>query len=360
MTPPWLYPCACCPGAHDLAPISFFKLRITLLIRSRPLIILPITRLKTGRSPPDPLPITGGTLDDYIDPVSTAPLAAYLAWLERQPLAANSRRTYRAHVTQYCAYLAITPSGSGDPLADPSARDYAVRDFKTYLKSVRRAKPSSVNLSLAAIDSFYGFLGLGRPNVRREDLPHAAPRALAGDEQKQFLRAVERQTSPRDRAIATLFFYTALRLGECAALDTDDVAMTARKGKVIVRSGKGDAYREVPLNGAAREALTAWSLERKRLFPDSQERALFLNRAGRRLSGRAIDQMLRKSVRDTGLALSAHVLRHTCLTNLVRGGHDLVLVAEIAGHRRLETTRRYSLPTAQDRQTAMESLRVEY
>jgi len=60
------------------------------------------------------------------------------------------------------------------------------------------------------------------------------------------------------------------------------------------------------------------------------------------------------------LELSAHVLRHTCLTNLVRGGNDLVLVAEIAGHKRLETTRRYSLPSIEDRERAMEELRVDY
>ncbi len=41
-------------------------------------------------------------------------------------------------------------------------------------------------------------------------------------------------------------------------------------------------------------------------------------------------------------------------------GADLVLAAEIAGHRRLETTRRYSLPSQADREAAMESLRVEY
>ncbi len=60
------------------------------------------------------------------------------------------------------------------------------------------------------------------------------------------------------------------------------------------------------------------------------------------------------------MELSAHVLRHTCLTNLVRGGNDLVLVAEIAGHKRLETTRRYSLPSIEDRERAMEELRVDY
>ena len=44
----------------------------------------------------------------------------------------------------------------------------------------------------------------------------------------------------------------------------------------------------------------------------------------------------------------------------MRNGNDLVLVAEIAGHRRLETTRRYSLPSARDRERAMDGLRVDY
>ena len=60
-----------------------------------------------------------------------------------------------------------------------------------------------------------------------------------------------------------------------------------------------------------------------------------------------------------GLGLSAHTLRHTCVTNLVRSGNDLVLVAELAGHRRLETTRRYSLPSAADRQAAMDGIELE-
>ena len=287
-------------------------------------------------------------------------LASYSTWLDRQPLSINSRRTYRARVKQYCEYLASTPPEYADPLSDLHARDYSVRDYKTHLKTMRRAKPASVNLSLAAIDHFYGFLGLGRPDVRREDLPGAAPRALSPDEQKRFLRAVERSPEARDRAIAKLLFYTALRLSECTSLDVEDAPVSARKGKVIVRSGKGDAYREVSLNADARESLQAWLGERRRRFPDASESALFLSRKGARLSSRAVDLIVRDVGRRAGLELSAHVLRHTCLTNLVRGGNDLVMVAEIAGHRRLETTRRYSLPSIADREAAMEGLRVEY
>ncbi len=136
--------------------------------------------------------------------------------------------------------------------------------------------------------------------------------------------------------------------------------LSARKGLVIVRSGKGDAYREVPLNSEARRALEAWLAERGNRTLAQGERALFLGLRGGRLSTRAIDLLVRGLARDAGLELSSHTLRHTCFTNLVRGGNDLVMVAEIAGHRRLETTRRYSLPSVADREAAMERLKVEY
>jgi len=284
----------------------------------------------------------------------------YQHWLTRQPLSANTRRAYLGRVRQYCAYLAACVNNCGNPLSDPHGRDYAIRDFKSHLKKSCKAKPASVNLTLAALDNLYLFLGLGRANVRREDLPQEAPRALEPEEQKRFMRAAERCTSIRDRAIALLLFYTALRVGECAGLNTDDIALSARKGKVTVRAGKGDFYREVALNAEAREGLAVWLIERRRRFPNQDENALFLNLHGQRLSIRSIDLTLRRLGKEAHVAVSAHRLRHSCLTNLVRRGHDLVLVAEIAGHKRIETTRRYSLPSEHDRQAAMESLRMEY
>lgn len=112
-----------------------------------------------------------------------------------------------------------------------------------------------MNLSLAAINNFYRFMGLGKPDVGREDLPGVAPGALSPEEQKKFLRAVERSASARDRAIARVLFFTGLRVSELVGLDSADVFISARKGRVIVRSGKGDAYWEVALNAEAREAL---------------------------------------------------------------------------------------------------------
>lgn len=131
----------------------------------------------------------------------------------------------------------------------------------------------------------------------------------------------------------------------------------------MVRSGKGDAYREVALDAEAREALDGWLMERQARFGEEDEdTALFVGREGRRLTTRAVDLVVRRLGEEANLEapLSAHVLRHTCLTNLVRNGNDLVMVAEIAGHKRLETTRRYSLPSEADREAAMEGIRVDH
>jgi len=261
-------------------------------------------------------------------------------------------------VHRYVAWLGERSPVDGDPLADCDARDWAVRDYKRHLKTVERWKPASVNLALAALDSFYTQLGLGRPVVRREDLPAQAPKALTDEQQRRLLRMAER-ASPRDRAIVVMLLYTGLRLAELVALDVEDVRISARKGLVIVRSGKRDAYREVPLNALVRQVLEEWLAEREARAGEG-ERALFVGRGGRRLSKRSVDDVVRGLGEDAGVKLSAHALRHTFLTRMVRQGSDLVLVAELAGHRRLETTRRYSLPSDADRLLAVERLQIDF
>lgn len=156
-----------------------------------------------------------------------------------------------------------------------------------------------------------------------------------------------------------MLLYTGLRLAELVALDLDDVRVSARKGLVVVRSGKGDAYREVPLNALVRQVLEEWLDERAQRTGEG-ERALFVGRGGQRLSKRSVDDVVRGLGEDAGVKLSAHILRHTFLTRMVRQGSDLVLVAELAGHRRLETTRRYSLPSDADRLLAVENLQIDY
>jgi len=312
------------------------------------------------------VPNAGSQEDVSVDAV----LAGYESWLKSQPLAARSREAYLAQVREFVTWLAGSEHG-GQALVDPHVRDWAVRDYKRYVKTTKRWAPASVNQALAAIDNFYRSRGAGRPEVAREELAQTAPRALSEGEQRAFLRFVEADPSARDRAIATVFFYAGLRLSELATLDVSDIAVSARRGRVTIREGKGDAYREVPLNSPCRNALDEWVAARADQLAALAEgrgrsgatapepSALWLSRSGTRMSTRAIDLVIRRLAADAGLDLSAHILRHTCVTNLVRSGADVVLVAEIAGHRRLDTTRRYSLPSQADKDAALEAVVIE-
>jgi site-specific recombinase XerD len=89
--------------------------------------------------------------------------------------------------------------------------------------------------------------------------------------------------------------------------------------------------------------------------------ALFLNQRGGRLSVRGAHDIITGIASAAGLEddTTAHVLRHTFATTLVRGGTDLVIVAELLGHSRLETTRGYTRSTAEDRTRALDLLVVD-
>ena len=287
----------------------------------------------------------------------------YAAALQHAPLDGDTRRAYGSRVRGFLAWLETAELDGQDPLGDPHGRDFAARDYRTHLKTVLKRSPATVNAHLTALDHFYEHLGLGRVRVRRDQLPRRAPRSLGAREQKRYLRAAESRPLARDRAIARLLFYTGLRISELAALDLDDVPLSARKGKVIVRAGKGGDSREVPLlDPSARAAVAEWKGDRAS-WPGAGTPALFLNRRGGRLSTRAVSQMLSDLATDADLvdetgrpAASAHDVRHTFATNLLRSGADVVVVAEILGHRQLDTTRLYTLPSPADIEAAVSRL----
>lgn len=283
--------------------------------------------------------------------------AKYLAWLKRQPLSPETRRAYTGRINRFLRFLDASGEDLRTLLQTERERAHVLREYKRHLKLKRLSSPATVNAHLTAIDHFFEFLGATATKVGREDLPQEAPRALTKPEQKRFVRAVAACRRSKDRAVALLLLYTGIRISECAKLNEQDVSIAGRRHRIVIRSGKGDRYREIPLNAESREALREWINERGEKFDGVEvEDALFLNPQGRRLSTSSLDLIVRKIGESCGLSVSAHVLRHTCLTNLVRNGTDLVLVAEIGGHKRLETTRRYALPTLTDKEIALEKL----
>ncbi|MGI9121253.1 MAG: tyrosine-type recombinase/integrase [Acidimicrobiales bacterium] len=286
-------------------------------------------------------------------------LEAYVAALARAPLADQTRRTYASKVRQYLAWLEITET-DGDPLTTADGRDRAVRDYRNHLQAVLKRRPATVNSALAAVDDLYIRRRLAPANANRVELPNTAPRALSQRGQLRYLRAVQAAASPRDQAIALVAFYAGARISEIVALDLDDIGLSARKGTLRIY-GKGDRVREVPVHPQLRTTLAGWLDERPDWPGADQNPALFLNQRGQRLGVKGAHDIITRIAERAGLDddITAHVLRHTFATTLVRGGTDLVIVAELLGHAHLETTRGYTRPTAEDRTRALDLLLID-
>jgi len=303
----------------------------------------------------------------------TAALARYQRALARAPLAAASRAKYTARVRGFLAWLGTPgrdPDLDGDPLTDRVARDGAVRDWRAWAKTTARLQPATINNTLAAIDDFYSRRGLGSAIARREALPRRAPKAVSSRDITRYLRAVEHCGSARNVVVALLPFYAGLRIGEVVGLDVTDVSLSARKGSLRVR-GKGrdgGKLRELPLTRPElRTALTNW-LDQRPSWPHAQDSpALLLNRRGGRLSDRAARTIITDLGEHVGLGADTpagsrfgpHALRHTFATQLLRGGADPVLVADLLGHAGLDTLRTYTQPDDADRERALNLLTTD-
>jgi site-specific recombinase XerD len=138
------------------------------------------------------------------------------------------------------------------------------------------------------------------------------------------------------------------------------VRRSRRKGLLRIH-GKGDKIREVPLHTKLQDDLDLWLAERPDWPGADTNPALFLNRRSARLSVRGASAIIADIGRTAGLdeQTTAHILRHSFATTLIRGGTDLVVVAELLGHSRLETVRAYTKPTEEDKAKALNLLPVD-
>lgn len=159
-------------------------------------------------------------------------------------------------------------------------------------------------------------------------------------EQDALLRAMERANNTRDKALVYVLLFCGLRVSELVKLRVEDLEIKERSGKLEVKV-KGDKYREVPVPFNVRGALRDYLGDRK-------SGPLFWGQRGA-LTARGVQPVLKKYGYPARLGnLSPHVLRHTCATNLLNRGVDLVKVAAIQGHENLNTAAVYTRPTFKD------------
>lgn len=275
-------------------------------------------------------------------------LNRYLVYLQAQRDASPyTVRNYGQEIAQFMDYLrdqeGVTDWGAVDR--------HMVRRYLAHLGEAGYAR-ASIARKITEVRSFYKWLqreglvlenplqGVSTPKVEKR-----LPVFLSLDEVQALLAAPDLSTpqGQRDKAILELLYAAGLRVSELAALNLGDVDRTQREVRVL---GKGRKERIVVLGEPAVRALTTYLNDGrlKLLKGDRAVSALFLNRAGGRLSARSVQKILDKYSKMAGLdkEVTPHVLRHTFATHLLDGGADLRTVQELLGHEHLSTTQIYT------------------
>ena len=143
------------------------------------------------------------------------------------------------------------------------------------------------------------------------------------------------------------------RVSELSNLTLSDVETSERKGSLTVRSGKGGKFRVLPLNVDARRAVASYLEVRPTVSIDR----LFVGQRGEGVSSRAVELLVSKYARLANLeGVTPHTLRHSFGKHALDAGADLVSVAALLGHERLETTAVYTTPSQRDLARVVEKL----
>lgn len=222
-----------------------------------------------------------------------------------------------------------------------------IRHFIAKLHS-QGLSAKSLARRLSAWRGFYRFAckRLGFPHNPCNDLrpPKARrslPEALSPDACAQLLDpAPDGVLETRDRAMFELFYSSGLRLAELVGLDL--VALDLSGGEATV-TGKGNKTRLVPVGEKARQALAAW-LEVRPEIAKPEEKGVFTNRNGGRLTARQVALRLDRWARKAGLDVHVHphMLRHSFATHVLQSSGDLRAVQEMLGHANISTTQIYT------------------
>ena len=250
---------------------------------------------------------------------------------------------------------------TGQDFSPDKITNYDLHAFRRWQVDGCKVAAATWNRRRAALTRFCdwaqacGWLTLnpldGVQPMEKASLP---PRWLDRQEYARLMRQVEqninaantplrRHAARRDAAMVALMVYAGLREFEVTALQTGDVEISERSGRVIIRQGKGGKEAVVPLSREARRLLVPWRADA------GQNGRLF------DLSTRSVQLRVKSLGDQAGVEeLTPHRLRHTCAKRMLDAGVGLERAQAVLRHSSPQTTARYGQPGWSDLTAAVE------
>jgi integrase/recombinase XerC len=145
----------------------------------------------------------------------------------------------------------------------------------------------------------------------------------------------------RNLALIETLYASGMRVSELVGLDLEHIDLDIGMALVF---GKGAKERYVPLGQFSLDAIEQYINNGRNELNKKNERALFLNHRGGRLTDRSVRRVLNQMIQETSITqkITPHKLRHSFATHLLEGGADLRSVQELLGHVNISTTQIYT------------------
>ena len=263
---------------------------------------------------------------------------------DEKKLAKNSCEAYGRDISEFLAFA--WQQGRG------AVTEVTSTDVIAYLHQLKQAgrSGSTINRKVASIRAYYRFLiGRGlmsedpKESIRSPKIERKKVEYLSIQEIDQLLACPDDSNKGvRDRAILEVLYATGIRVSELIEVDLEDVNL--RMGFVTC-DGVGSKARIVPLGRPARAALEnyVYDVREKLIKGNEEEKALFVNQNGRRITRQGLWKILRDYGRQAGLErrLTPHTLRNSFAVHMLQNGADLKTLQELMGHDDITATQVY-------------------
>lgn len=290
----------------------------------------------------------------------------FYTWLGKRGTSTISIKAYQNDLGRYRAWFL---GQNGTVFLPALLTGVDLRAWRRHSLEIEAVRPATWNhrratMMLLATWARQVGLILGDPmDGVQPALEERVIRWIAPEDQRAILRQLEiacngattpawREQAVRDQAMVMLMVMAGLRVAEVVALDVEDVIMSERKGEVVVRRGKRDKFRRVPLAYEVRRALDQW-INLAQLVPGMP---LFPGKGSVRITTRSVQRRVVEIKRLAGVDhLTPHMLRHTFGHSLI-GNSPITVVKKLMGHSRISTTERYVEPGWRDLEAAVEKI----
>jgi len=313
-----------------------------------------------------------------IRPAAKAPawpqaVKLFVASLQEERRSVLTVRNYATDIAGFAAWLQ-EEHGEEPDLTQLTSRD--LLEWQQHIEALpgRNGQPAAlqtVNRKVAAMRAFLrwaqdeerGWVAAQiKPPRPRKKQAAEQPHWLTPAQQRALEAAVELRGNPRDTVMVVLGIHAGLRISEMVALEWPDITIRERSGSLIVRHGKGNKQRTVPLNQTAREALAALKATAPYNPAAGDSQAILIGQRGplgvkgvwETLTGYAKTAKIGKQVGIEGF--TPHALRHTFGRRLIEAGVPLPEVSQLMGHSDPKTTMGYLTASAEGQQRAVDRL----